>query len=167
VRLPTHKVYRAFPELDRFSDEACERYVAAARGRAGCLLPGVLIAAGVLAAHAALLAVAVLIIKVVHPLLPVSASAHLGDFILSAGLGLTGGASMVFGFKARNVLLRRTLRDLIRLARCPGCEYSLLGLQVREGRVRCPECGRDSDVRAELGLTEEQLLAGEIEGEKD
>jgi len=30
MRLPAFKVYRAFPELDRFSDEQCEGFVAAA-----------------------------------------------------------------------------------------------------------------------------------------
>lgn len=41
MRIPTHKIYRAFPELDRFSDEECERMmVRAGGGRFGTVSRG-------------------------------------------------------------------------------------------------------------------------------
>lgn len=49
MRHLTRRIYRAFPELDRFPDEACERFVRAARrGWATTLVHATIVSAVVL-----------------------------------------------------------------------------------------------------------------------
>lgn len=138
MRLPLSKIYRAFPEFDPFPDSECERYIryayAQARLRIGCI-PIV----------AFVLAFAVYLSLVIA-----------GTAILE-GMGLSpDGTSLllplllfvsvfavpaIFALLVRDRVLRRVLLDRVRTARCPSCQFSLLGLPVAEGAVRCPECG--------------------------
>lgn len=53
----------------------------------------------------------------------------------------------------RNAILKRLTQG-----KCPACDYSLLGLGVSDGTVRCPECGLVTTL-AERGLTPQDLLA--------
>lgn len=162
MRLPTYKVYRAFPELDRFSDEACQRYVRAARrGQEGWLglAPLALGLSGGFVLFMAMLG----LIFAVGILAPSLRWGPVLPFAMSGSVALAGGAAAFFTFQARDVLLRRVLEKLLKLATCPHCRYSLLGLRIDAGVVSCPECGRSADVRKDLALNEDQLLAGEIQ----
>ena len=46
------------------------------------------------------------------------------------------------GTAVRWMLLVRSIRRIINKAACPFCEFSLVGLRVEHGWVRCPECGQ-------------------------
>ncbi len=140
MRIPVKKIYRAFPELDGFSDEACERFVKRALHGGRVLQLGFSIAAGV---GIGLLLWPLLI--VVCQTLMSSA----GEGIVSRGVqvvGLTGSVWMpaVGGLAARDVVMRRWLSRWIVESRCPGCEYPLEGLPIEAGRVKCPECGEET-----------------------
>lgn len=64
------------------------------------------------------------------------------------------------GFVARDLLLRRCVRQHLAGAICNGCRYSLIGLEIfdRQGEafVRCPECGNEVILR-ENNLTEADI----------
>jgi hypothetical protein len=156
MRFPWSKIYRAFPELDGFPDEECERYVlqVRAQGRTGCV-PGM---AGILGAIA---------FAVVAP--PgygrLSAQAPLwfpSDFsplVLLVGLVL---AAAMPALLMRDQLLIRAIRTRIDNARCTMCKHSLLGLPLLAGEtagpaVRCPECG-SVIVLSAIGLLPGDLL---------
>jgi hypothetical protein len=156
MRIPFRKIYRAFPELDRFDDERCERYVLQATqvalGRRvrrhlleaalGVLVFGAIIFAGILTARLA-----------GSRLFASSASA----LILLGYYSLLVALPIIASLMARDWWLRRAVGDRLRSARCPGCEYSLLGLPVQEDSVRCPECGTRFDL-VHHGLTVEDVL---------
>lgn len=154
MRLPAFKVYRAFPELDRFSDEQCEAFLKAARrGRARRV--------GRLAAQAAATALA----------LALGAAAYLG-LVRLTGLdptanGAKGAADVCFGLAlaaefclaggawllAKDRLLRGRIRRVINTrGSCPVCGYMMVGLPVASDLVvRCPECGFALDADPSLG----------------
>lgn len=142
MRLIRSKIYRAFPELDRFDDEQCRRFVHAAnsswRRRIGrWVVVGV--TTGVLLVGAVIGCVAL--------------GSYLDDhmvfwgtigyfgwgvlFVVGTGLALLGGLVL------RDRILRLRVRQLIRrCGSCPNCHYSLLGMRVAgDHAIVCPECG--------------------------
>lgn len=152
MRVPLAKVYRAFPELDRFSDEQCETYVLLATRerqleRAGLwALNGLILAAGIPL-------LAALTAAVVMP------RQRRGEDIFDYGIVFTL-AIAVPSFTAlslRDRWLRWAIERHLRGAHCPKCRYLLLGLPVRHGSVTCPECG-DVIVLAAIGVAPEDLL---------
>jgi hypothetical protein len=156
MRLPYSKVYRAFPELDRFDDARCEAYICTALMTARVNRGVVQIAiffAGV--------AVAVLVgIVLANILLLLSAIFDSSDWIIPPFVIIIAGsiaAGGVSGCLLRDVLLRRALRRQIGNSRCPSCNYLLLGLVPKDGSVLCPECGTTHKL-TDLGLTEGQLI---------
>lgn len=147
MRVLTRQIWRAFPELDRFSDDQCARFVRAARR-------------GVLASIAQTLACAVvasLCLAAVGGLvwlLP----AHLWN--TSSGFMAVASAATVIAFLSaslsallvRDMMLRQRLRWVIKAkGTCGNCSYGLLGLPVPDDlRITCPECGMDMWVDAAL-----------------
>lgn len=154
MRLLTTKIHRAFPELDRFEEERCERFVRAARrgfrrslGRLSLMAAAFVLASGLLGLAA---------------WKPLEA---LGRYAVPRGAGSGGPGAAVAGIVMgvclggcvaalvmRDVLLRRRVRYVIRArGSCSGCGYSLLGVPVPESLcVVCPECGFVSEVDAAL-----------------
>jgi hypothetical protein len=57
----------------------------------------------------------------------------------------------------RWMLIVRSVRRIINKAGCPFCEFSLVGLRVQHGWVRCPECGQRVYLH-EHRLTEDDLI---------
>lgn len=60
-------------------------------------------------------------------------------------------------------MLVRTMRKIIARALCPFCEFSLVGLIARSGRVCCPECGEEV-VLSEHRISEDDLIPNTPEG---
>jgi len=152
VRLPVSKIYRAFPELDRFSDEECREFVRTARQRHRLGEAGV----GCLAAFLSI--ATIIILMILTNRFGSWLSAHVtgrrsfdGLAILSFILSIAGG--LITGLVIRDCWLRGAIRSSLRSTRCGNCAYSLLGLPVRSGEVVCPECGATL-VLALIGLTE-------------
>lgn len=155
MRLLTRRIYRAFPELDRYSDEQCVRFIKSARGGAwrraiGCLI--VAVAASPVFVGS-LMAVAPLVEGNFGWLDPLSDGPLWGRLIgLIAFFAIMSPGPFVVVL-VRDVLLRRRVRFVLRVRGvCSECWYSLVGLPVGpDRRVRCPECGTDVEVDPSLG----------------
>lgn len=139
MRFPLSKIYRAFPEFDPFPDSECERYIryayAQSRLRIGCI-------------PAVAFVVALIFFNGLHGVVAValeSSNVRPGESgeIVIFFVALVSGFAVpaIFALLVRDRVLRRVLLDRVRTARCPSCQFSLLGLPVAEGAVRCPECG--------------------------
>jgi hypothetical protein len=150
MRLPTRKIWRAFPELDRFPDARCARYVREAKARRW-----------VSGAATALLIPVFVIVWLVS----VVFSIGLMDLLHPGGAGPgVWGTLLAFAlFAGTPLLLALTLllirdrwlhgaiRARLNVARCLGCSYSLLGLEPGGNRfVVCPECGKTADLTDEM-----------------
>ncbi|MCE7972996.1 MAG: hypothetical protein DYG92_01535 [Leptolyngbya sp. PLA1] len=154
MRLLTSKIHRAFPELDRFDEERCERFVRAARRGFRRTLGRMVAMAIVFALVCAALGLAAwkpaqmlekhAVVRGAGSLLPAAA-------VLGMATGVFLGA-FVAALLVRDVLLRRRVRYVIRArGACSGCGYSLLGVPVPANLcVVCPECGFISEVDAAL-----------------
>ncbi|MDP1660979.1 MAG: hypothetical protein Q8L55_03605, partial [Phycisphaerales bacterium] len=169
MRLVTRKLWRAFPELDRFDDEQCRRFVRVAasgivaRGARwvcvavacifGCALIPMLSTVEMVCAQRGWLKGRVLTGWLGRP-------AWMDDLVYVAiGLVVMFSIGALFGAVTRDILLRLRLRKVLRTrGRCAGCTYFLGGLPVSpEMRVVCPECGFSTEVDRSLG----ELSGGE------
>ena len=152
MRIPGTKVYRAFPEFDRFTDEQCGRFLAAAvqfgwRRVLRWVVTGVtgvvLFVIGIVGA---------VWLRFGTQVLPNSGGIlmHAADLLCVLVPSCAGGFG---GVLVRDVLLRQQLRRLINTrGSCSACGYRLLGLPVSEANtVACPECGHVSEVDPSLG----------------
>ncbi len=161
MRIPLSKIYRAFPELDPFPDSECERFVLSARTQSGATIG----AASFFAFCFSLMVYAIFVwfiaawaSRFIKQLFQGSLAVDQLE-MLSTGLVLVCGplfACLCFGL-TRDTFLRRAILDRINLARCTACKFSLLGLPVVLGQVRCPECGGVINL-ASIGLRPTDLL---------
>lgn len=158
MRLPLSKVWRAFPELDRFSDEDCRRFVrlASERHTSGAVATAFAgIAIGVLGVFVVTPAASAVVTEIVRGL-RLNEGVYLG--IIGLTMLVVAPLGPVLGLMLRDFWLRRTIGKRLIGARCPGCDYSILGLPVEDGHVRCPECGLAVSL-AERGLTPEAIMS--------
>lgn len=79
-------------------------------------------------------------------------------FCLMSGIALSGLLSFFTGMLIRDRWLHWAISTQVVAAKCFDCGYSLLGLEVRDGHVACPECGRRAELR-ERGLEPQDLLS--------
>lgn len=139
MRLPTSKVYRAFAELDPFTDAQCRGFVHAAnrgtiRQTIGVLL---LVAVGVVVFVVSAVIFMLLADLAVSLNSPQPTLIPLTIFTVGS-VGTTSLA--VLGL--RDVLLRCRIRRVFRRrGACASCGYTLVGLPVSGQGVQCPECG--------------------------
>lgn len=165
MRLVTKTIWRAFPELDRFSDEKCARFVRAARvGRP--LLQRLTWWAG------QALAVAPIV------WLTLWGFAWLGEWGLSYQRSLSqmytaitlqgvcilalAAVGLLLWIAVGHVFLRRRITFILRArGRCAQCGYGLAGLPVdATSHVYCPECGLEGLVDASMGELSDGGVAG-------
>ncbi len=161
MRLPVSKIYRAFPELDRFSDAECDRFVQlAVKDRPfqtalvtiGILALLTIAMVGGLTFFLGLFSVLDTYAKPLRQLdMWPAAQILLIAVVLTALVYLAA-------FLPRDKWIRSVIANRLRSTRCLSCNYSLLGLDIRQGMVECPECGCRSSI-ADRGLTAEDLLA--------
>ena len=160
MRLPKDKIYRAFPELDQFSNEQCERFVyRAGRGRTS------------IAHRLVLLAMTGLIVVILIPLelgFVVVCDNYLYSFFEGNNnmlpaffLALFMGVWLLLDFLCLliirdKLMIRRIRQVLAKSSQCHSCGYSLLGLPVSSlSSIQCPECGHITIV--DLSLNELHL----------
>jgi hypothetical protein len=149
MRLMTLRLHRAFPELDRFSEDQSRRFIRAT-GRSWRRVPHALLAG--LAGVVAFAAVGAAGAYAWRP-------AWNGELFNPSGLAaavmcvVAGAAGALAGFVVRDRLLRARVRRVLRSrSQCVACRYTLLGMPVDERcRVVCPECGTPTEVDASLG----------------
>lgn len=159
MRVPLSRVYRAFPELDHFSDQECEALVAAARHRYRAAVLA-FFAITVVAVAIVSLAGAVLFIALLSQTrsgVGVGTRQHF-ELVFMLALFIIAVTLSVAALITRDAALRWVIRRQIIDARCPECAYPLLGLEAAHDEVRCPECGRLCRL-AEMGLTEADIIA--------
>jgi hypothetical protein len=152
MRILTRRIYRAFPELDRYSDERCERFIKAAkRGKWRLLLHGGLIVLVFFAAQLVAMLPFLLIYNLVERDTVRDTPWRAGLLVLAAIPFMAVGPTAAF--LTRDWLLRRRVRYVLRTrGMCHGCHYSLIGLPVgAHNFVTCPECGMQSEVDSSLG----------------
>ncbi len=145
MRLPFTKIWRAFPELDRFSDAQCERFVAAAGGWVPRIVQF----------FAVMISIPVLLFAYFQLLFALPnwwSSGGEGEWTV-IGAAVVFGLSLVVGMAARDRVLRQRVKEVMRAgSTCAGCHYSILGLPVsEETKVRCPECGLEATVNPAIG----------------
>jgi hypothetical protein len=140
MRLPTSKVYRAFPELDQFSDAQCLAFVRLANHDVSKAFVRFLLYV-ITGAVVAFVSGAVLI-AILAEWQP---SLMFGACFLLVGVTAPTGVALL---ALRDALLRDRIRRVFTLrGSCAGCSYALVGLPLGEagtngkGEVRCPECG--------------------------
>jgi hypothetical protein len=157
MRLPLNKVYRAFPELDRFTDEQCEGFVKTAekaeRGKSR-LLTVSLIPFCIVGIAGTLVLVGVVSAAIGDRPDADTALVVLGALALFVGLLWPPITWLV----VRDKWLRGAIGRRIKHCTCLRCHYSLLGLPVANGKVVCPECGA-THALADMGLTATDILA--------
>ena len=162
MRLPTSKIYRAFPELDRFRDTECEDFIRRAEKARPLEVVGMVV--GIVAALVAFVPGTFILFFGLSRLLERSVP-FLRTWDAWLGVQMLGLLAMLTTVVCLTVLLprdwwlRRAITSRILTTNCLGCGYSLLGLDVREGAVQCPECGERCRL-AERGLTPADMLAG-------
>ncbi|MFN7020572.1 MAG: hypothetical protein ACK4WH_04490 [Phycisphaerales bacterium] len=142
MRLPISRVYRAFPELDRFDDARCKAYVRTVRreqGSKGVAVELLNWLVGGAAGLAMLCAVVSFLQMFAKAGSGPSYAARVASLCTVVGVPVMAGGLTSLALRDRR--LRRLIRRQIEGGRCPVCSYLLLGLVPREGLVRCPECG--------------------------
>lgn len=170
MRIPISKVYRAFPELDPYSDEVCRGYLRQARRATlmrrllfGCLglILGAVLGIGTIAVIGFILSNVWTPNNAIFPAVTVIVS--LFSIIMFPWLG---------GALAADAVLARDLRRRLRTTGCPSCRYSLVGQvpfkDVRASRwfVRCPECGSLTPV-GRGGIHRVDLIHGQVVPENE
>jgi hypothetical protein len=165
MRLPRRKIWRAFPELDRFPDDQCERFVLrAAQEYRASKARVMLLTAGLLAVSATGI---VSLVGLVWRQCSAWLAIHTGwvhSFLVSAEtkyisivllVGVCGIAMLV----VRDQWLIRTITRKLRQTNCAKCGYSLLGLVPDRGVVQCPECQHPFFL-GDAGMSDDDLLSG-------
>lgn len=136
MRVPLAKIFRAFPELDRFTDEECRRLLLQARHharvtpRAGCIGVACLVilvggvGGSILSAWA--------ISRFLH-----TEDDMVGSVIFCGSMVL----GVYAGIRFRDRHTRAILRRQVERTTCPTCGGSLLGGRRSADHVRCGSCG--------------------------
>jgi hypothetical protein len=165
MRLPGRKIWRAFPELDRFNDLECERFV-----RRAVLVYRNSKRLTYLATFAGL----AMAIPAAWGLISVLWGLSRGWFSrrqpavfrvldgpdgrVFAGVFFVAVIAFTF-LLVRDRWLIRTINSKLRRTNCQACGYSLLGLTPDRGVVECPECKRPFFLN-DAGLVDEDLMVG-------
>lgn len=163
MRIPYSKAYRAFPELDRFSDAECEGFVRLVKRQYRFAEVSVQLASVPL--MLIVTAPGVLLVMALARWQDTSGwgeSWHAWEWIILFGALLSGSCGGLSGLMFYDCWLKRAILVRLKEAKCPACAYSLLGLAVVDGGIRCPECGEVFGL-AERGLTPADLLASVAE----
>ncbi len=154
MRLITRQIHLAFPELDRYSEEQCARFLRAARGswlRRVTRIVAIWLVGAVISIGGVLLVAAITSSVLPEFDLPTASGlrfyAVIGVMVLALALGPM---SAIF---LRDRLLGRRVRLILRIRGvCQSCWYSLVGLAVSPAStVSCPECGAVNTVDPSLG----------------
>jgi DNA-directed RNA polymerase subunit RPC12/RpoP len=153
VRVPWSRIYRAFPELDPFSDEECERYILQVRQQKFGQWKYRMLAFWLVVSW--LILVFPVAMWIAHKYRLETMGMVLGFFI-AMPLGVFFPTAFY-----RDRLLIAAIRGRLNLARCTRCRHSLLGLpllgEMEQDAVRCPECGSVM-VLSDLGLRHRELI---------
>ena len=159
MRILTKKIYRAYPELDKFDNEVCKRYIKRAirlqnTWKFGALM--FLIFPITWALWAGLMYLVTFLVELrFFEKLP----GLLQDSFLAVMLSGIAWVPLLVILFARDRWLHRCIRKQLTGVQCPPCGYSLIGLTINTPdtpSVHCPECGQVT-LLSDLGLTEADI----------
>lgn len=144
MRIPLHKIYRAFPELDRFDDDLCKRFMKRACSNR---LEQVLAAVMIVLVMVTVWAIVERLGEVGYSIWPWFAKvldARWGVAPIAVLVSLQFLAAALAGMLVRDLMVQWMVRRLIRKrGTCRACGYSLLGMVVpADLKIICPECGK-------------------------
>jgi hypothetical protein len=154
MRLVTRKVWRAFPQLDRFSDQECLEFVNRVRRS---LRYQAAVFSLCLFLFIALFFVMAMINALAIQVLNRRGLADLGLIFPVIGVVLQIAVPSLVMLLGRDAVLDFSLKRIVGAAVCPTCGYSLLGQRTLGCAIRCPECGQFTSLR-ELGLSSPEDL---------
>lgn len=151
MRLPVRRIWRAFPELDRYHDDECRLFVRQARGR---LLPTALQTGFACAVLIGGLVGGFQLLSALVPMQIARAWTPRETLIIYMGLAVIVGLPAMAALLVRDWFLRRRLRHVLRdRGSCPRCRYSLVGLVIPASlEIACPECGHACQVDPSLSV---------------
>ncbi len=156
MRFPGSKIYRAFPELDRFSDEQCWNWMQSARRARRWRLFGASIASVTLGAVAAIgLMFGNVLLFDALAISPNSTAAE--AMIVIWGIGAPVLVFALTQLLIRDVFLRRAIREQLKSTRCTSCDYQLISLPIKGNTITCAECGQVFDF-FHAGMTAEDFM---------
>ncbi len=146
MRMPMSKIYRAFPELDRFSDEQCERFVERANRWKAMPVQNMLLVIFLFIGYFVIIpAMSVLMNALVMVFIQddLRSRYYESDLFIAMKLAVAFGGVFIGLLLMRDrLLLGRIRRVLSRSSHCNSCDYNLLGLPVSShNTIKCPECG--------------------------
>lgn len=171
MRIPGRKIWRAFPELDEFSDDQCRRFVKRAWGG---WVQRTLASAFVIGTFIATLTIVGWAMAWAFHSFDLDNRKRYSDFAIgaaAAALALVVGVTAPFlAMLARDFLLRSFIWRVINIGGvCHACSYALYGLPLSERfECACPECGAVTKVdaalvelvRTDAGVSVAKKLAG-------
>lgn len=152
VRFLTRRIWRAFSELDPYSDDECRLFVRIARTRAPWRWMHRFVIALLLILGIPAIGALNLFLFDSGPSRLTPRSDLFGVVLASFGILTAFGLPAVAALLARDWFLRRRLRHVLRdTGSCPQCSYSLVGLVIPQSlTIACPECGFTCTVDASL-----------------
>jgi len=153
MRIPGRKIWRAFRELDEFSDEQCRRFVKRAWGGSA---QRVLAAVMVIGTFAATAFVAGWALISVYEAFDFDNRKVFSDtqitLISIAMVVVIASVGPLMALIVRDVFLRALIWRVLNIGGvCGGCGYPLYGLPLTEALgCSCPECGTETTVERTL-----------------
>jgi hypothetical protein len=168
MRIITRKLYRAFPELDAFTDDQCRQYllnIRQSKQQYSLVIIGIPTLLGLVHLFGLPYLLSRFVMRWVYRSFKFSLS-QLDDtlFLLVIGTFLIVwlGGSAFWPLYLRDRLLGaelvKVLNNQLRKTRCRTCSYSLIGqTPAPDGSLICPECGSPTTMQT-LGITQEDLI---------
>lgn len=153
MRIPGRKIWRAFSELDEFSDEQCARFV---RSAWGGWVQRMLASVLVIGTFAATLLVVGWAMVWLYSELDIDNRKRYSDLQIAMMavpiVVVVAAAAPFMALIARDLLLRGLVWRVLNIGGvCTKCNYPLYGLPLsKEMMCSCPECGAESSVDAAL-----------------
>lgn len=147
-------LWRAFPELDRYSDDQCRRFVRSARGKWGRRVGGgaVLLLCGAVTAGAVLGCIWLVSWASEDKVFRGPSMSPWVWGTITCLFMLMVALPFFVGLFVRDRLLHRRLKYVLRVRGVCACGYSLVGLPVgMDSIVTCPECGTPCETDPSLG----------------
>ena len=140
MRIIASPIYRAFPELDVFTDEQCRNYLQRVYGGVPARVAVGLVSLVCGVGWAGSVGLVCVSVSRANP----GWTTIVGVFALAAVTAAFGFGTLI----SRDVLLRLLVRRVLgEVGLCPSCDYSAMGLLVSvDFAVTCPECGNGIDL---------------------
>jgi DNA-directed RNA polymerase subunit RPC12/RpoP len=160
MRILTKKIHRAYPELDKFDDDVCKRYVKRAKRLQNSWKFWLILVIVVPISWA----LWVIVVFAISSFLDMSGAPKITgltrDLILTVLMTGFAWVPLVAALLTRDRWLHRCIRKQLTGVQCPTCGYSLIGLSLLKDApdptVHCPECGHTTALKT-LGLTEADI----------